>query len=535
MSEPPTDPPSFFGALGPFVPPDPPPGESRPPEPPQPPQAAPEAPAPPPQELRRSRSAGESPFTEYLYRRLDLMEHELKQSQLEALDARGQLKQQEELKSQVEAQLKLVSEQVRREKAEATIEQEKAQAHGRVDSLERRLDEMHNTWAQLLREAIGSREGSAEQTTEHLQALRAELGAMAQTLGATAQLGTQLHDLRAQIPAGTQRWEEDARRLESAVLARLTEIERRLADEMERQRDRSAELARERAAIQQGLEDQRRELMSEFAKERLSLLAQFHEESKRFGEALQQVQGVREGESDQARVLTDMIRHVEKMLAEPPHAKDEIVREIEQEKRDLMNALKERSAQFHAFTLERREVERTLGESLLKFQREFDEARAKHVALEARVADLGMQAQMSESRAQLAERDAANKDERFQALAAERDELAKALVLETGRMREQVERSAASEDAWADRLEATARQTAEEKHRRVEVESELADLRARIQSLSDNLARALQERDSVVHESAAWKHEKEQLAAALRKKDEMIGMLSSTFKNLIKK
>ncbi|MBI4423232.1 MAG: hypothetical protein HY554_05875 [Elusimicrobia bacterium] len=534
----PFDPPPPLGPGGPFQAPTPfEPGSFESAgglQPPAPPGAATEAPAPPPAELRPG-GAGETPLSEYLWRRLEGMERELQASQRQALEAHALLTQQEELKVQVESQLKLLSGQVRREKIEKEVEEEKQRAHGRVDALEKRLDEMHHTWAQLLREAIGSRQGANEDVLEELRQLRGDLGAVQHTVGGLPEIMPQIHELKAQIPAGTARWEEDARRLEGAVSSRLAEIERRMSQEMELQRDRVADLQRERAAIEQALQTQRQQNHQEFMKERLSLLSQFNEQSTKLQEALEKVLGARDGEGAQLKTLKGLIERAERMATEPKHAKDEILRELEEEKRELLNALKERTAQFQAFTTERRDVERSLGESLLKFQRELDEARARHVGLEGRTADLQMQVQAGEARLLAARRESETKDERFAALAAERDELARALALEAEKVRESIQKLAGTDQGWAERVEQSGRAASEERQRRLQLEGELADLRARMQTLADQLARALQEKDLVAHESTSWKQEREQLQAALRKKDDMVAMLSSTLKNLLKK
>ncbi|MBI5200034.1 MAG: hypothetical protein HY925_00480 [Elusimicrobia bacterium] len=504
------------------------------PAPPAPP-LPPGAPAPPPPELQQKREQGETPLSEYLWRRLESLEQELQGAQRQALESQSLLKNQEELKTQVETQLRLISEQVRREKAEKDIESEKSKAHGRVDALEKRLDEMHQTWAQLLREAIGSREGSNEQFIQEMRNLRSDVGSLQQQFGQMPQISPQIEQLKAAIPGGLARWEEDARRLELSVSSRLTEIERRMGEEMERQRDRVADLMRERAAVEQAIGEQRTQLHQEFMKERVSLLNQFQQQSGHLEEALERLLGARDGEANHVRQLGEMINSVERILREPPHAKDEVVRELDKEKRELMNTLKERAAQFHAFTTERREVERSLGESLLKFQRELDEARAHHVKLESRIAELQMQVQQADARAQIARQECDSKDQRFALLAQERDDLSRALMNEAGKVRDHLGRVAEADEAWSHRVEHSTRSAAEEKQKRIETEAELADLKARVQSLSDHLARALQEKDQVLHSSSAWQQEKENLMATLKKKDEMISMLSSTFKNLLKK
>ena len=58
-----------------------------------------------------------------------------------------------------------------------------------------------------------------------------------------------------------------------------------------------------------------------------------------------------------------------------------------------------------------------------------------------------------------------------------------------------------------------------------------ADLRGQVATLSAHMTRALQDKAT----QASWDQERQELLATLKKKEEMIAMLSNTFQNLIKK
>ena len=73
----------------------------------------------------------------------------------------------------------------------------------------------------------------------------------------------------------------------------------------------------------------------------------------------------------------------------------------------------------------------------------------------------------------------------------------------------------------------------DEKEARLQAEQTISDLRAQSQTISDHMARVLREKEGADAEFAQWAQDREKLQAQLRKKDEMIGMLSSTFKNII--
>ena len=65
--------------------------------------------------------------------------------------------------------------------------------------------------------------------------------------------------------------------------------------------------------------------------------------------------------------------------------------------------------------------------------------------------------------------------------------------------------------------------------------SSASDLRAKVATLSEHMARALQERDAVVARFADWERERQRLLDALKQKDGMVAMLSSAFQGSLKK
>jgi hypothetical protein len=116
-------------------------------------------------------------------------------------------------------------------------------------------------------------------------------------------------------------------------------------------------------------------------------------------------------------------------------------------------------------------------------------------------------------------------------MGAERDELARALVAEADKVRRAIEErrdAAAADDARLTELR-------QEAGRRASAEAAAADARSQMGTLAEQTARALQERDSVLARFSEWEKERQRLTEIIRKKDEMISLLSSTFQGALKK
>jgi len=121
--------------------------------PPAPPR--PELIAPPP------RLPASTPMMDFFQKRVEMLERELAAERERATAASNLLGQQEALKNEVEGHLKGLTDQLRREKAERDGEEAKSHARVRVEALERRLDEMNATFAQLLKEAVSRQSPAA--------------------------------------------------------------------------------------------------------------------------------------------------------------------------------------------------------------------------------------------------------------------------------------------------------------------------------------------------------------------------------------
>ncbi|MDE2510404.1 MAG: hypothetical protein KGL74_04725, partial [Elusimicrobia bacterium] len=75
----------------------------------------------------------------------------------------------------------------------------------------------------------------------------------------------------------------------------------------------------------------------------------------------------------------------------------------------------------------------------------------------------------------------------------------------------------------------------EEAGRRASAEGAAADARSQMGALAEQTARSLQERDSILARFSDWEKERQRLNEVIRKKDDMISLLSSTFQGALKK
>ena len=88
---------------------------------------------------------------DFFQRRVESLESDLAAERERASAARGLLAQQEALKSEVETHLKSLTDQLRREKIEREGAEAGMHARGRIEQLDKRLDVMNATFAQLLK------------------------------------------------------------------------------------------------------------------------------------------------------------------------------------------------------------------------------------------------------------------------------------------------------------------------------------------------------------------------------------------------
>jgi DNA repair exonuclease SbcCD ATPase subunit len=495
-------------------------------------------PVPPQPELMtpQQRPAG-APMMDYLQRRLESVERELLLERERANSASALLKQQEALKSEVENHLKSMTEQLRREKAEKEGEAEKSHARGRVEALELRLDEMTSTFAQLLKEAVASRQAPAAAAAAG--DIGAEMAVFRRTIKDVAALLPEMRGLAARIPESEQRYEElVARRLDdfaARLQANLSDWERRHDVERRKQDDRLQALVDERSAFARMWEEQGQSLRQEFLKERIArevaVSAQIAELAKRIDTSAKSQDESAAGSSE----IREKLDTITRTLAATPKAKDEIILELEQEKADLMRSMRERHEQLRATLEERRKIEMTMGDSLLQLAADLEKERDKTRAAESRAADVKGDIEALAHRYADLERTCSERDARALSLGAERDELTRALVAESEKFQAALADRTASDERWNLRLLELQTKLEAETARAGQEASISGDLRAKIATLSEHMTRALQERDAVVARFAEWERERQRLLGVIKQKDNMVSMLSSAFKGTLKK
>jgi chromosome segregation ATPase len=469
---------------------------------------------------------------DFLQRRLESLEKELGAEKDRARAAQSLLTQQDAMRAEVESNLKGLYEQIRREKSERESEEMKSHARGRIDVLEQRLDEMHQTWASLLKDAISNRDGAAKETLALQADLRREVGAVADAL---SQLSAQLPELRGlvgQVPAEERRGftqvAERLSRMAADVQDRLAALERRQAQQAESLEARVLDLTRERAALQEAWQEQNHAVHRESAKERMLRENQLGEQVSEICRRLDEMARAQQTLSGGAGEVKAEVGKVLSLLNTPPRVKEQIIADLEKEKTELLRALKDRSETLHAYIEDRKAVEKTLGDSMLALNARLDQERetagqALRQAAQAEDKIASLQAQVEE------------KDRRLESLATERDALTRSLVQEAEKVRTQIDERGRSEADWTRRV-ADMQKKLEEKLAQIYQEGlAVAELRSQTATLSEHLARALQEKEAVVNRFAAWERDRQALIAKIREKDEMIALLSSSFQNMLKK
>ncbi len=512
------------------------------PQRPLPPSSAPPQPPSAEETQASAPSPGLHPVLDFFQSQVEALQRQLDAERAKARAAEGALAQQEALRSEVESALKGLTEQLRREKAERESDETKSHARGRIDALETRLDQMHQTWAGLLQGAIARREGAGED--ERPSAHAAELaGALAEL---KARLEGGLGGLQARVEelgGAAARQAREAQAEAAREAASLTnsldgvglQVERQLG---ERFAFLAAELHERLSRIEKAREaDASRwdELRAELRHDRAHRERQLGEHGAHLSRALDELHARHEAAAAEAAAVKSELARVLQILTTPAQAKDHVIAEIEGEKQDLIRALKERSRTFEKYIADRRHVEKTLGESLLSLHAQLDAEREKARLAESARAELAFLLKSLEDRLSLALREAEEKDRAHAALAAQRDELAGALVTEAEKVRAQLAARSAAERAWNERdLELRERLSAESKKASEHAVS-ASELRAQLATLSEHMAKALQEKDAIVNRYAAWDKERTQLLKTIRDKDDMIAMISSTFQNLLKK
>lgn len=234
-----------------------------PPVPPVPPRPEWLKPAPAP-----AAAAGVTPMMDFFQRRVEALERELALERERAASAQSLLAQQDALRGEVDKQLKDLSEQIKREKGEREGEEARSHSRGRIEALEKRLDEMNSTFAQLLKEAVARRDDAPSPSSAALAAeLSAFRGALKDGMDGVArwrgelrelaQLVPQVQSLSERLPESERTFEESfGRRLDdfASRMARAFEDWRRGADADRAALDESVSaLTRERADLARNL------------------------------------------------------------------------------------------------------------------------------------------------------------------------------------------------------------------------------------------------------------------------------------------
>lgn len=491
-----------------------------------------------------------SPMMDFFTRRIEALEKDLAMERERALTAQNMLSQQDALRSEVDGHLKALSDQLRREKAERDGDEAKSHAQGRVDALEKRLDEMHGTFAALLKDAVAKRDALPGQA---LESLGAELAVFRRTVKDVSeqvsrwrdemkdlpQLLPKVEEMSRRIPQDEERFESHiARRLDefaSRMTGTLAQWERRQELELQKQEERLIELTRERAATARLWEEQAHQITREQERGRSARESEVAAQIAALAEKLDALSADARGGNAGRASLQETLERVARSLAERPHAKDQVIAALEEEKEDLRRALRERHDALRRYSEERRAVEKSLGDGLVAAHAQLDaereralsamnkaaDARGDIAALTARIADL--------------ERSLTERDARLESVAAERDQLTRALVAEAEKVRGGLSSRAEAEASWNRKVVELQARVDAETSRRQEETGALSDLRLKLAAVTEQMARALQERDATVARFAEWDADRKRLLDALKQKDEMVSMLTAAFNSALGK
>lgn len=519
----------------------------------------PSKPAPPRPEWLRPAAAhlpsapALTPMMEFFQKRMEALERDLAVERERAVAAQGLLAQQEALKSEVESNLKELSAQLRREKSQKEDEAARAHAQGRVEALEKRLDEMNATFSQLLKEAIGRRESDAPSAAALAAELASFRDALKGSVDSVSRWRGELRELSAMIPKVegltqglSERLPAQEKHFEESIAQRLDEFSARVTrslddwkrsqeEDRRRQDERLDAMTRERADLARLWDDQARQLREEQFKDRV---ARESEVSRQVASLASRLDGLTQEQSAAAQgagALREDIARVITLLTATPKAKDILLAEADAESAELRRALSESQEALRRFAGERRGVEKSMGDSLVRLSAELEEERARTRAADARAAEQLGETEKLRARQSDAERSLAQRDERLAALNAERDELVKSLVAEAEKVRLALEDKRHADRAAEEQLSLLRKRLEEESSRRNLSDATASEARARMVTMADQLARTLQERDATLARFSEWEKERQRLLEVLQKKDEMISLLSSTVRGALNK
>ena len=518
----------------------------------------PTKPVPPRPEWLKTEAAARAnpaltPMMDFFQKRMEALERELAVERERSAAAKGLLAQQEALKSEVESNLKDLTAQLRREKSEKEGEEARSHAQGRVEALEKRLDEMNATFAQLLKEAVGRREAEGPSAT----ALAAELGsfraALKDAVDGIARWKGELRDLATLIPKVegltkglSERVPKEAKAFEESVSRRLDEFAARVArslddwklsQEAERQRqgERMEAMTRERAELARLWDDQARLLREEQFKERVARESEVAHHVTALAARLDALTEEQKSSTQGASSVREALARVVSILTATPKAKDMLLAEAESESAELRRALAESQQALRRFADERRGVEKSMGDSLVRLSSELEDERSRTRTADAVAATRLGEIEALKARLPDLERAVGDRDERIRALCSERDELVKSLIAESEKVRLAIEERRMANAGAEAQVPLLRKQLEDEVSRRGLAESAAGDVRARMAAMADQVARTLQERDATLARFSEWEKERQRLLDALQKKDEMINILSSTVRGALNK
>jgi chromosome segregation ATPase len=294
-------------------------------------------------------------------------------------------------------------------------------------------------------------------------------------------------------------------------------------------------LERERAALAETSENRREELRRQASAQLTQEAQQLREEFSALRGAVLEFGMKQAGTDGESARLQKTLEEIRSLLARPEKARDEILQGLEGEKRDLMQALRERTGQLHNYVLERREIERTLGESLMEMSRNLETERDAHRKTRERIAVLEQAIEALKAEGELRGKELFDRQARIAQSSAERDELLKALTEESEKVRRQISERTAGDRAWEEKVLELQKSSDEERGKRMQAEQSCADARAQMQALTDHISRLIREKDAVEGRFTDWERQRREMDDQLHKKDEMLGMLSTTFRNILKK
>ncbi|MBI3551400.1 MAG: hypothetical protein HY077_02680 [Elusimicrobia bacterium] len=508
-----------------------------------------------------------TPMMDFFSRRLEALERELSVEREKARSAQSQILQQEALRGDVEGHLKAMTEQLRREKAEREAEDMKSHARGRIDALEKRLDEMHQSWVTLLKEAVTSRETGTKDISTSQQALAKEQNVLSQEQallktaisGLTGTIGSlmeqigawrsetqaftrllpELKSLSSELPEGSRRFEGEIAKMLGAFSADLRERmaawQRGQELDAQRQTERLRQLGQERETMQHAWEESNHGLRAEQLKERTAREAQLEGRIAELGGRFQELLlSQQKAAVDAGRVREDLAKTIS-MLTTPPKAKDAIIAGLEQERDDLLKALDERTREVHLQLEGRRHAEKAMGDALAALDLDMKSEREKTNLSSSRITELEFENAKLKDEVAMHGRSLVEKDRQLGAMASERDSLARSLVEEAQKVRAFLEDRTLSEEAWRAKFGQLEQRITSEIELRAKETTVAAELRAQYATLAEHLTRAIQERDAVSGRTEDFEAERHKLTSAVRQKDEMISLLNAAFQNMLKK